>query len=142
MGVRKTPVGPEIARRLQAARARGSPNRITARQLRGWSREYLGRRDEEIERDPSLALVPHWDLWMMDGRLSDALFAVLIYWPPPRGIEFFCGTGDSFAVRTFCEQDDGDPSEVFQAMRARFTVRRGRLRVNRAAAEKWLGRGW
>jgi hypothetical protein len=80
---------------------------------------------------------------MTDGELEDALFAVLCFWPPPRGLEFFCGTGESLPVRVFCEHDAPErPGGLYEAMRERFTLRQGRLRVNRAAAERWLGRTW
>jgi len=140
---KRRPVGAEIERRLSDARAPGSANRITSRQLREWAQEYLQCRDEDIKHHPEAAGRPHWDLWMMDGEWENALFAVISFWPPPRGIEFFCGTGGSLPVRSFCEHDaPDDPARLFDQMRVRFTVRRGRLRVNRGAAERWLGRGW
>jgi hypothetical protein len=141
--VKRRPVGAEIERRLRDARAPGSANRITARQLREWTRNYLKSRDEDIKLHPEAAGWPHWDLWMMDREWENALFAVISFWPPPRGIEFFCGTGGSSPVRAFCEHDaPDDPAGLFDQMRGRFRVPRGRLRVNRGAAERWLGREW
>jgi hypothetical protein len=107
------------------------------------AREYLQRREAEAEQDLLRSGRLHWDLWLMDGRKEDAFFAVLVFWPSPRGLEFFCGTGDSLPVRAFCEGDAPDnPVKLFKAMRQRFTIPQGRLQVNRAAAERWLGRGW
>jgi hypothetical protein len=74
---------------------------------------------------------------------EDAFFAVLVFWPPRRGMEFFGGTGDAISLRAF--NHFGTPKDwvgPFETMRQQFTLRGGRLRVNRAAAEEWRGRGW
>jgi hypothetical protein len=82
-------------------------------------------------------------LWLREGvPEEEAFFAVLVFWPPRCGMEFFCGTGDALSLRAF--NPFGTPQDgvgLFETMRQQFTLRGGRLRVNRAAAEEWLGRG-
>lgn len=144
MSLRKTPLKLELTRRLRAARAPEARNRISVGFLRRCAREYLQYWDGEVERDPSLSRCLHGRLWLMEGvREEDAFFAVLMFWPPRRGMEFFCGTGEAVALRPF--NHFGTPKDwvgLFETMRQQFTMRGGRLRVNRAAAEEWLGRGW
>src|SRR3954466_12503839 len=90
-------VGKRVTRCLDAARpadlrdrATGLPFRITAAQLRAWAREYLTDCDAEAGK-------PHSNLWMAEGgdRVGPGHFAVLIFWPPPRGLELFAGVGIS-----------------------------------------------
>lgn len=130
-------VGERIARCLADARPPGLPRRVTASQVRAWAREFLADPDAE----PGAA---RWNLWMDDGgdQAGPGHFAVALFWPRPRGLEFFSGVGISLAVQTFSvdEQPD-DPSGMYEAMAGRFVVGR-LLRVSRAAAEQWLGRGW
>jgi len=134
-------INDEIARRLEGALSKDSPNRITATQLREWALEYLVEHDEEIVRFPEEAGKVHWDLWMMDARFEDALFAVLVFYAEE--MEFFCGIGDSFKVRHFSGHDfPDDPAELFRLMREQFTISRKSLRVDRKQAEQWLGRSW
>ena len=145
MSLRKTPIKRELIRRLQAARtAPDARNRMTVGLLRRCACEYLRYWDGEVERDPSLSNRPHCYLWLLDGvPEEDAFFTVLVFWPRPRGMEFFCGTGDTDSLRA--HDDFGAPKEpvgLFEKMRQQYTMRQGRLRVNRAAAEEWLGRGW
>jgi hypothetical protein len=145
MSQRKTPLKLELTRRLRAARsAPDARNRMTIGLLRRCAREYLQYCDEEVERDPSLSRRPHGNLWLLHGvREEAAFFTVLIFWPAPRGMEFFCGTGDAEPLRAFEHYGTiKDPVGLFETMRRQFTIRQGRLRVNRAAAEEWLGRGW
>ena len=131
----------EIARRLSAALRPGSPNRISAGELREWVVEYLQDFDAEAARFPEEAGKPHWNLWMMDGRLEDALFAAFVF--RPGGVEFFCGTGEAFAIKRFAESDFPEDVEELPAEMARlFTVPEGSLRLSREEAEAWLGRGW
>jgi hypothetical protein len=129
----------EIAKRLEVAVTPDSPNRITAQEVRKWALEYLQDRDEELRRFPEEAGQLHWDLFMYDARFEDALFVVLVF--QPKGVEFFCGTGDSFAVRHFCGHDfPEDPREMYGAMRERFQIMQAPLWLERQAAEEWLGR--
>jgi hypothetical protein len=141
MAKRVQSVEAEIDRRLDATPAIESPNRITAAELREWALEYLEEHDQEIARFPEEASQAHWDLWMMDARLEDALFAMLIF--RPEGVEFFCGTGDSFKVRQFCGHEfPDDLDDVFEAMCQRFTMLSGSLHLDGKTAEAWLGRRW
>jgi len=78
---------------------------------------------------------------MMDARYQDALFAVLIF--RPDGMEFFCGTGNAYEVKSFAESDFPDnPDEVSGMMAAKFSIPEGSVSFHRRAAERWLGRGW
>jgi hypothetical protein len=141
MAERRQPVEAEIGRRLDAALTTDSPNRITAAELREWTLEYLRERDEDVAEFPEEAGKAHWDLWMMDARLEDALFAALVF--RPDGVEFFCGTGDSFKVRHFCGHDfPEEPGDLFEAMRQQFAIPEDSLHLGRKTAEEWLGRGW
>jgi hypothetical protein len=131
----------DIDRRLAATRVPGSPNEFTAAEICDLAVEYLGFHDEEVRGLPEIAGQPHWNLWMADARLEDALFAVLVF--RPGGVEFVCGTGDAFAIRRFAESDFPDDIERVPAeMSRRFAVPAGSLHLSREAAEGWLGRGW
>ena len=78
---------------------------------------------------------------MVDARHEDALFAVLVF--RPEGAEFFCGTGDAFAVQRFAERDfPDDAGEVAVEMVRLFRVPEGSLLLDREAAVAWLGRSW
>jgi hypothetical protein len=138
---RRATVDAEIARRLDATPAPGSPNRISAQQLKEWAVEYLHDYDDELARFPELAGQPHWNLWMLDARYEDALFAVLLF--RPEGVEFFCGTGNAFAVKGFAESHlADDPNDVLAEMSERFSIPEGTGHLDRQAAEEWLGRSW
>jgi hypothetical protein len=130
----------EIDRRLSAARVSGSPNDLSAAELREWAVEYLGEYDQELARFPRLAGRPHWNLWMIDAALEDALFAVLIF--RPDGADFFCGTGDSFDIRRWSENTTSDAAELEAEAAHRFRVAPEALRLSRPSAEAWLGRAW
>jgi hypothetical protein len=130
----------EINRRLSAAVAADSPNRITARELREWAREYLGMIDEDVELHPESASRPHWDLWMRDGRLDDALFVVMNF--RDDCVEVYCGSGNAFAIRSVSDDYTGfEPDEAYEGMNENFNVG-PLLRIDRRAAALWLGRGW
>src|SRR5689334_13510119 len=131
----------EIARRLAATLRPGSPNVFTATKLREWGIEYLIEYDVELGRFPELAGKLHWNLWMMDVQFEDALFATLVF--RPGGLEFFCGTGDAFAIKRFAESDFPEDVEQLSVEMARlFAVPEGSLHLSREEAETWLGRGW
>src|SRR5262249_44556599 len=117
----------EIVRRLEAARAPGSPNRISASQLRDWAREYLSEYDDELQQFPELAGQPHTNLWMMDADYATALFVVLVFHPD--GLEFFCGHGNAYAIMGFDEPDD--LALYFEAMRQQFTIPEAPLQIGR-----------
>ena len=137
----RKPVDAEIASRLGTAPAHGSPNRISAQQLREWTVGYLRDYDDDLAQFPALAGQPHWNLWMVDARYEDALFAVLIF--QADGLEFFCGTGNGFEVKGFAESHMADdPSSVLAEMSERFSIPEGSVQLDRPAAEKWLGRSW
>jgi hypothetical protein len=55
----------ELDRRLAEALPAGSPNAITATELRDWAAEYL-RHHDQVARIPDWAGSPHWNLWMRD----------------------------------------------------------------------------
>jgi hypothetical protein len=134
-------VDAQIALLLDTTPSADSPNRIRAQQLREWAVEYLGACDEELARFPELAGRPHWTLWMMDARYEDALFAVLIF--RADGMEFVCGTGNAYEVKRFAESDFPDNTdELLGVMKARFSIPGRSVRVDRQAAEQWLGRAW
>ena len=129
----------EIDRRLTAAAAAGSPNRITATQLRAWAVDYLLDQDVGAVRFPVRGGRRHWNLWMRGLQSADALFAVLVF--RPTGIEFFCGTGPGAEVRRFCEAGvPADPDALYPALRDRFPIPEEPLRLDRPTAEAWLGR--
>jgi hypothetical protein len=129
----------EINRRLSAAVAADSPNRITAGELRGWAREYLAGFDLDLATWPEYADEPHWTLWMNGGVDQDALFVVLIF--RPEGIEFFCGTGESSQVLAY-EEAIQSADQAFDVMNDPFQVPQPPLHIDRRAAALWLGRGW
>jgi hypothetical protein len=122
-------------------------NGYTAAELRDWAVEYLAEYDTEMRRFPELARKPHWNLWMMEARSEDALFAALVF--RQGGLEFVCGTGDAFAIKRFSESDFPDDVERLPAEIARlFAVCDGSLYMaarmqRRGSAEDgrlWLGR--
>ena len=141
MAKRGATVEVEIARQLDATTAPGSPNRISTQQLKEWAVEYLRDYDDNLARFPALNGQPHWNLWMMDARYEDALFAVLIF--RAEQLEFFCGTGNGFQVKGFAESHmDADPNSVLTEMAAQFSIPEGSSHFDRQAAVKWLGRSW
>jgi hypothetical protein len=132
--------GAEIARRLAALTRPDSANAIAAQELRGWVAGYLRRHDDELARSPDEAGRPHWDLWMKDFLPGDAVFAAFVF--RPGGVEFFCGTGDWYAIKRFAESEfPDDPERVPAEMRRRFAVPEASLHLGREAAAEWLGRG-
>lgn len=133
-------VADQIDRTLAATRVPGSRNKISAADLRQWAIEYLGEHDEEVARFPELAGRPHWNLWMMDTDLEDALFAVLVF--GPTGVRFVCGTGNSFDIRGWDSDDPANPSGLEAELRRDFRVPQAGVSISRAEAEAWLGRGW
>jgi hypothetical protein len=141
MAKHRTTVDTEIARRLDDTPTPGSPNRITAQQLKEWAVEYLREYDDELVQFPEFSGQSHWNLWMMDARYEDALFAVLIF--QAEGVVFFCGTGNAFQVKEFAESHMADrPHDVLAEMSERFSTPLGCFRLDRKAAEQWLGRTW
>lgn len=134
-------VADDIADRIAATRVPGSPNNFTVPELRELVVEYLGRHDEELGEQCFLKYQPHWNLWMSDGRLEDALFVVLVF--RSDSMEFVCGTGPAFDIRHFAESDfPDDPEQVVVQLSRRFRVPMGAVRFPHAAAVPWLGRGW
>jgi hypothetical protein len=132
----------EIARRLAALTRPDSVNAISAQELREWVAGYLRRHDEELARFPDEVGQPHWNFWMKDFELGDAVFAAVVF--RPGGLEFFCGTGDCYAIKRFGESEfPDDPEQIPVEMRRRFTVPDASLHLGQEAAAAWLGRdGW
>jgi hypothetical protein len=130
----------EIGRRLAAAAAPGSPNAMSAGELRELAVEYLAEKDAERAAIPHIAGLPHWNLWAADARLEDALFAVLVFWPDR--LEFICGTGDGMELRGWDSDEPANPEGLVGELRAAFRVPQAPLVADRRAAEAWLGRGW
>jgi hypothetical protein len=131
----------EINRRLGVAVGPDSPNRVLARELREWARAYLGMTDEENTFHPEDAHRPHWDLWMRDRRLEDALFIVMNF--RADCVEVYCGSGSAFAIRAVADRYTGfEPDPAYEAMDRTFHVEQSFLRIDRRAAALWLGRGW
>jgi hypothetical protein len=129
----------EINRRLSAAVAQDSPNRITAAELRQWARVYLSSMDEEDEMHPEDVHRPHSNLWMRGSE--DALFVVLTF--RVEGVELYCGVGPWFAIRAVDDRFTAfEPDLLYEAMSEAFEVQHSLLRIERRAAALWLGRGW
>jgi hypothetical protein len=133
-------VAAEIDRCLAATRVPGSPNEFTAAEVRDLAVEYLRDRDEELRSHPWIAGEPHWNLWMADAELEDALFAVLVF--RPAGVEFVCVTGNSFAIRRWDSDDPANPDGLVAELRRDFRVPQPTVTISRADAEAWFGRGW
>jgi hypothetical protein len=131
----------ELARRLEAARVVGSPNRIAARELREWAVDYLRIHDADVAGGDAEAGRPHSHVWMRDVEWEDALFAVLLF--REDALEFLCGTGGSQQVRPFCRRDWFDDLDAMVAsLRVYFAVPDDALWIDRPEAEAWLGRSW
>lgn len=130
----------EIDRHIAAAVAPDSPNRMAAHELRELARGYLARVDREDDEFPGDADLPHWNLWMRDRRLDDALFVALIF--RRGGVEFVCGSGYAFDIRRACEGDGVNPETLFAVMSQHFPATQPPLPIERPAAALWLGRGW
>ncbi|MEQ8789868.1 MAG: hypothetical protein RIC55_26475 [Pirellulaceae bacterium] len=130
-----------VARRLEETGRPESPNQISLDELRRWAVAYLDEYDEELTRFPDFAGQTHWNLWMRDVQLEDALFVVLVFRADE--MEFICGTGDAFQVKSFAEREFPDnPDDLVPVMAARFSVPVGGLLLKREDVERWLGRGW
>ncbi len=132
----------EIARRLAVLLPPGSVNTISAGEVREWVIGYLGRYDAELARFPGEVGQTHWNFWMKDFEPSDAAFAAVVF--RPTGLEFFCGTGDRYAIKRFGEIEfPYDPEEFHAEMRQQFAVPEGSVLVGAEGAAAWLGRsGW
>jgi hypothetical protein len=130
----------DIDRRLVLTRVPGSPNEFTAAEVRTLAVEYLRDRDEELRAHPWIAGQPHWNLWMADTELEDALFVVLVF--RPTGVEFVCGTGNAFAIRRWDSDDPANPGGLEAELRRSFRVPESPVSISREAGEAWLGRGW
>jgi hypothetical protein len=134
-------IGAEIAARLEQTCRQGSPNQFPAGKIPALACKYLDEQDTELQRFPELVGKAHWNLWMADVEPEDAVFVVLIF--RAEDLEFFCGTGNAYDVRTFAESDfPEDPAELLVAMSTRYSIPSGNVHFSRSAAEKWLGRGW
>jgi hypothetical protein len=138
MDKRSAQVEAEIDRRIGATLPADSPNGITAAELRDLVVEYLQEKDAEVEAIPHIAGEPHWNLWMRDARLEDALFTVLVF--EASGIAFFCGIGNRFDIQGY--DFTGDVKELPAEMERLFAIPQGVLHLDRRTAEAWLGRGW
>jgi hypothetical protein len=77
---------------------------------------------------------------MINATLDDALFAVLVF--RPEGVEFFCGTGDSLAVRRWSENSRASPAALRAEVDREFQITAHSLWLSRESAEAWLGRTW
>jgi hypothetical protein len=131
----------EIDHRLAATLQPGSPNVIRAAELREWAVEYLTDYDEELDRFPELVGESHWNLWMKDGSLQNAMFAVLVF--QSSGVKILCGTGKASSVKGFANSGFPDDVEQLPEELARlFAMPEGNLYLDRTDAEAWLGRGW
>jgi hypothetical protein len=130
----------EIGRRLATAAAPGSPNQMSPAELRDLAIEYLAEKDEEQVAIPHIAGLSHWNLWFVDARLEDTLFAVLVFWPDR--LEFVCGTGYGIELRGWDSDDPANPACLAAELRAAFRVPEPPLTIDRRAAEAWLGRSW
>lgn len=131
----------EIAVRLAAVRAPDSPDEFTADELRDLALEYLAEYDDDVREEPDLKGEPHWNVWLSDSDPARALFVALIF--RPRGLEFFCGSGEAGAITAFAEDEFPDEvDDVPAEMAKRFAVPGGSLHVVKRDGLAWLGRGW
>lgn len=130
----------EIERCLTATRMPGSPNEFTATEVRDLAVEYLRERDEELRIHPWINGQPHWNLWMADADLDDALFVVLAF--NPESVVFVCGTGNSFAIRRWDADEPDDAAKLVAELQRDFRVSEPAIFLSWADAEAWLGRGW
>ncbi|MDY3558554.1 hypothetical protein R5W23_005674 [Gemmata sp. JC673] len=135
-----TDVQAVIDRCLTATRVPGSPNEFTAAEVRNLALEYLRGRDEELQIHPWIRGLPHWNLWMTDAELDDAIFAVLAFGPD--GVVFTCGTGNSFAIRRWDADEPHDAAKLTAELRRAFRVPEPVIFLTRADAETWLRRDW
>ncbi|VTU01114.1 unnamed protein product [Gemmataceae bacterium] len=129
-----------IDRTLAATRVTGSRNAITAADLREWAVAYLAEKDLEWAHFPELVGQPHWNLWMMDAELDNALFAAFVFGTAE--VRVVCGTGDSFAIRSWDSDNPADPSGLEAELRRDFRVPEAGVSIGRTDAEAWLGRDW
>jgi hypothetical protein len=107
-------------------------------ELRDLAVAYLNDYDEELTGHPEWAADSHWNLWMNDTDLNDALFVIALVGQD--GLEFVCGRGTARAVRDFADNWIGDVGDLLREARSRLTVCRESVCVGRRAAENWLGR--
>lgn len=126
---------------LASVNEAGRPGSFTVPELRDLVVEYLNDFDDELALCPSLADSGHWNQWMDDTDLNDALFAVVIV--RPSGLEFFCGRGQARAIRDFFDNWVGDVDALLREARKRkrLTIQEGVVRVDKRATENWLHRG-
>src|SRR5262245_2349483 len=120
MSKRAAAIEAEIDRRVAKTIAPDSPNRITGREVRDWAREYLVSVDEELQTNPEVADLPHWNLWMNDGRYQDALFVVLLF--RSDCIEYFCGIGVSYDIIRESGTVTGYEDTVFDILSTQFDI--------------------
>ncbi len=109
-------------------------------ELRDLALEYLADKDAEQMAIPHIAGLAHWNLWFVDARREDALFAVLVFWLDR--LEFICGTGDGIELRGWDSDDPANPACLTDELRAAFSVPEPPLAIERQVAEAWLGRSW
>lgn len=133
-------VAAEIERRLSAVRVSGTGNELSASELRAGAVEYLSDYSKELARFPQLAENPHWNLWMIDKELENALFAILVF--RLDGVEFTCGTGESFAIREWSDNTMCVPTELIAEANRYFKVGEESLHLSCEAAKDWLGCSW
>jgi hypothetical protein len=136
---RQRPIERLLAQMMASVTEAGRPGGFTVLEMRSLIVEYLNDFDEELARHPELADSGHWNLWMDDTDLNDAVFVVAIV--RRSGLEFFCGRGTARAIRDFGDNWVGDVDGVQQEARRRLAVSDKVVRVGRRAAESWLGRG-
>ncbi len=92
-----------------------------------------------MARFPELAGQAHWNLWLWEFDQNSYFVAVVIR---PGGLEFACGHGSQRAIREFADSDfPDDVGQVVPEAARRFHLPCGSLRVGRAVAEEWAGRG-
>ena len=118
-----------------------APGYISPEDVRDWLIDYLKSCDEDYQRFPQERKDAHWDLYMNDSEPDEAFFAAVIF--HKSGLDFFCGTGDGYEIKTFCECDfRGQPNELYDEMKTRFQIKMECEHLPRAHAEVWLARTW
>jgi len=133
----------ELDRMLKASGSTDAPCPLNADGLRRLVIEYLNDYDAELALLPERAGEGHWNLWQWDepGEFKkDSYFVVVAVWPG--GLEFVCGYGVQQTVHDFADNNfPDDVRQVVPELVRQFTVPCGSLRVGRAVAEAWAGRG-
>ncbi len=117
---------------------------VTADEVRQLVFDYLGEYDSELALLPEVAADPHWNLWdwcdWSTNAVADTFFVAVVI--ELSGLEVASGRAEQWALRTFTDSEfPDDVRQVVPELARRFGLPVGSVRVDRPAAESWLGRG-